>query len=181
MSWRRSKLSWKLHLLSSTWRQLWLLPYQGCCLLCGFCALLSWWIHLWRYKGCLSDWWQVKAFVEKDPCISNCGMLLIYMSNYYLFYSIQSLSMLSLHLGSISKFSSATLFPMSISACSDSDIFTHGTQMFPFESRSLRKSIRYNRQLVFDVNIGMFRFRYLLHATQEFPFEINLNSDNRII
>ena len=84
-------------------------------------------------------------------------------------------------LGSISKFSSATLFPMSISACSDSDVFTHGTQMFPFESRLLRKSIRYNRRLVFDVNIGMFRFRYLLHATQEFPFEINLNSDNRII
>ena len=32
-----------------------------------------------------------------------------------------------------------------------------------------------HRNLVSDVNIGMFRFRYLLHATQEFPFESRLN------
>ena len=29
--------------------------------------------------------------------------------------------------------------------------------------------------LVSDVNIGMFRFRYLLHATQEFPIKSRLN------
>ena len=41
-------------------------------------------------------------------------------------------------------------------------------------------SIREHLQIIIgnlfsDVNIGMFRFRYLLHATQEFPIESRLN------